>query len=321
MVEFGGLFISRYICALQCVDHHCPHEGGSPQVAQKVKESVAKLVITDEDGKKRVMNRLHLRGLVVAAFVLVPGTAAAHAYIHVPPARNIDEPNLTTRGGIKTGPCGTPRTNKPPTQYAVGAQVQVMFRETVAHTGCYQVHFSPAGDANWVKLGQMDDPGGVTGNVGGVAGMNALNVTLPAGVSAMNGTLRVTQIMSGVTCTANANQDPGANTYFSCSDIRVGDFADAGPTTMPPPAVDAGPGDPGSSSGGPNTEPTPGNGNGSSSGNGNEGTTPGSRRLGSGNSNDDGGCSSVGSTNSDIGIGAGLAALVGLLAVVRRRRK
>lgn len=265
------------------------------------------------------MNRLHLRALVVAAFVLVPGTAAAHAYIKVPPARNIDEPNLTTRGGIKTGPCGTPRTAKPPTQYTMGAQVQVMLHETVAHTGCFQVHFSPANDANWVKLGQLDDPGGLTGNVGGIQGQSVINVTLPAGVTCQACTLRVTQIMSGTLCSANGNQEPGANTYFSCADIRVGDFPDAGPTTPPPPPMDAGT-DPGSSSGDPNTDPTPGNGNGSSSSSGNEGTTPGSRRLGSNNStNDDGGCT-IGSTSRDLGVGAGLAALVGLLALVRRRR-
>lgn len=242
-----------------------------------------------------------VRAFVLAVVTLVPATAAAHAYVMQPPSRDVGEPNLDTRAH-KFGPCGgSPRTGMP-TQYAVGAEIDVRFEETIGHAGCYQIAFSPADDKDWVTLLQVDDPAGRQN-------VQTAKVKLPAGVSCKDCTLVVRQLMTG-TCGPDAapNATGPRDTYFSCADIRVGDFPDAGPTMPPPDGGDDD--DDGNSSGGVSTTPTDGGGN-TSSGNGGRRLTP----VDSG----DGGCS-VGWGGATGGVSVFAGAGLGFLAAIRRIR-
>ena len=233
---------------------------------------------------------------------LAPATALAHAYVMQPPSRDMADPNKDARAK-KSGPCGgSPRTGVP-TQYAVGEEITVMWEETIGHTGCYQIAFSPADDKDWVTLAQVTDPDNSQG-------VQSAKVKLPAGVSCKDCTLVVRQLMlentGNTTCAPDAAPPP--STYYSCADIRVGDFPDAGPTQPP---GDGGTDDEGggSSSGGVSTTPTDGGG---------KTTSSGSRRLTEVDAGD-GGCSvALGATS-----GFSLFASVGLgaLAVLRRRRR
>lgn len=235
--------------------------------------------------------------------VLVPATAAAHAYVMQPPSRDLGIANLDARAH-KTGPCGgSPRVGMP-TQYEPGATVQVKWQETIGHRGCYQIAFSPANDQNWVTLKQVDDPGNNPDDM-----IYTDTVTLPAGVTCKDCTLVVRQLMIGVACTPDA-APPAADTYFSCADIRVGDFPDAGPSVPPTPIEDAGGG---STSGGPTTTPTDGGGKTST-----PGASPGSRKLSSVDAGDDGCSIGWGATGGfSLVTSSGLA----LLALARRRRR
>ncbi|MBX3202447.1 MAG: lytic polysaccharide monooxygenase [Labilithrix sp.] len=243
-----------------------------------------------------------VRAFVLAVVTLVPATAAAHAYIMQPPSRDVGEPNLDARAK-KFGPCGgSVRTNMP-TQYEVGAEIEVRFEETIGHTGCYQIAFSPADDKDWVTLLQVNDPAGRQN-------VQSATVKLPAGVSCKDCTLVVRQLMFNRACEADAapNSISAGDTYFSCADIRVGDFPDAGPTMPPPDGGDDD--DDGNSSGGVSTTPTDGGGN-TSSGNGGRRLTP----VDSG----DGGCSVALGATSSFSLIASLG--LGALAFARRRRR
>lgn len=174
--------------------------------------------------------------LGAALILLTPGLARAHAFIEEPPSRDTAISNLDDRAH-KFGPCGgSPRTGMP-THYEVGASIPVKFTETIGHRGCFQIAFSPANDADWVILKQIDDPAGPVGP----ADMSYVEtVKLPAGVSCQACTLAVRQLMKGTACAQNAVPS-ATDTYYSCADIRVGDFPDAGPSRPP---QDAGPGTP-----------------------------------------------------------------------------
>lgn len=248
-----------------------------------------------------------LKGIGAFVFgvcVLAPSTALGHAFIDSPPSRDTGITNLDARAH-KSGPCGgSPRTNMP-TQYQPGQTIPVKFKETIGHRGCFQIRFSPANDQNWVVLKQVDDP---AGPATGEPDVDYTEMVKLPDTPCENCTLAVLQLMINRACGANETP-PDNNTYYSCADIRIGDFPDAGPT-MPPPDGGADDQDGGSSSGGVSTEPTDGGGK--------TGTSPGSRRLTPVDSND-GGCSvAFGATG-----GFSLFASVGLgaLALVRRRRR
>jgi hypothetical protein len=235
--------------------------------------------------------------------MLAPATASAHAYVMQPPARDLVSQADKDARAHKFGPCGGVGRIGTPTQYEVGAEIEVKWEETIGHIGCYQIAFSPADDKNWVTLAQIDDPGNSQG-------VQSAKVKLPAGVSCKDCTLVVRQIMLNAICPPNAvpNATSAGDTYFSCADIRVGDFPDAGPT-MPP--VDGGTDDDDdgeTSSGGVSTTPTDGGGK----------TSSGSRRLNSVDS-DEGACSvAYGATG---GFSLVATAGLGLLALARRRRR
>lgn len=176
----------------------------------------------------------------LAALVVVtaPSVASAHAYVMQPPSRDVGEPSLDARAK-KFGPCGgSPRTNNP-TQYDVGETIEVKIQETIDHRGCFQIAFSPANDTDWVTLDQFDDPAGTPKNE-----IFTRMVKLPDGVSCKDCTLVVRQLMINTDCEPDASPNatgPG-DTYFSCADIRVGDFPDVStvPTDGGGKTVDAG---------------------------------------------------------------------------------
>ncbi len=247
------------------------------------------------------MGRGSLKGIgafVVGFYMMVPATAMGHAYIKDPPSRDVGEADLNARAK-KIGPCGgSPRTGVP-TQYAVGQEITVEWEETIGHTGCYQIAFSQADDKNWVTLDQINDPANVQG-------VQSAKVKLPAGVSCKDCTLAVLQLMIDRECQPNEAPVAG-KTYYSCADIRVGDFPDAGPTKPP---ADTGDEDGGSSSGGVSTTPTDGGGK--------TGSSPGSRRL-NGVDAGDGGCNVAFGATGGFSLFASLG--LGALALVRRRRR
>lgn len=260
--------------------------------------------------------------LALLGVVSVSGLAAAHAGFIAPAPRDQGSPNFASH---KVGPCGTDakgapitRTGKMPAVYfgdqqgaPASATIEVEFEETVEHIGCYQVALSESGnDKDFKILIQTDDPNNNKGK-------HKISVPIPAGTRCENCTLQFRQVMKGSLCGNNAAPvDPvqaGISTYYSCADVRLGNF-DAGP-----PEVDSGPVDPGGEDAG--SSGTPGDGDNGATGS-TDGTT-GTRgnRTGTSDASDESGCS----VGSHAGSGAPLAALAGLglalVAVARRRRR
>jgi MYXO-CTERM domain-containing protein len=244
---------------------------------------------------------LGFRALAVALLVAAPATVYAHARLTTPPPRN-------NNSGIKVGPCGgIPRTTAFQ-QYQPGQQVTVLWDETIEHGGCYDVVFSPANDTNWVRLQRFPDPldAAPGTNYGANPRKFSGTVTMPS-TPCVACTLALRQIMNtgDLPCQPQTQDqmDGGPPTYFSCADIRIGDFQDAAPS-LP---FDGGIEDPDVDDGGPD----PGH-----------PSNPNSPRGGAGNlragAGDDG-CSISWGPASGIPavIGLGLAAL----AFVRRRRR
>lgn len=246
------------------------------------------------------------RLLVVAAVLAVPATAFAHAHLTDPPSR--PGTNDTT---IKIGPCGNLPRSGSFVQYDAGATVTVAFEETIAHQGCYQFRLSTTGDdKNFQLLKQVNDPAGL-------GGKQTTQVTLPSGVTCEKCTLQMLQLMIGTTCAAN--QDPTAamnagNVYYSCADVRIGDFPDAGTSADSGTTTGTDGGSSSSSSGGTTTVPTDGGGK---TTNADPDDSTGSRNLRAGAGDD--GC------NVGFGAGGGLSffvsAGVGAMALMRRRRR
>lgn len=249
------------------------------------------------------------RGALALAIVLgAPSAALAHTVMMTPVPRDV---GVSGNDGHKTGPCGgVARTNKC-TKYAVGATVPVKWMETVSHQGCFQWLVSKSGDTNFVTLKQIDDP------AGGMGMVYNDNIKLPDNFTCENCTLAVRQLMIG-TCgpDAAANSTSATDTYFSCADVRIGDFPDAAPCD--PPVADAGAdgSTPQSDSGGPTTVPTDGGGKTVDAGDGPGDPTGGRPNFHAG---DGGGCSvALGATS-----GISFAVTAGLfgLALARRRRR
>lgn len=254
-----------------------------------------------------------LRLLAILGIVAVPTSALAHARLVSPAPRNNSD-------GLKAGPCGGVTKTASFTQLDAGATITVEWEETIDHSGCFDFALSttaadPASGDKWVHLKRVPDPDGTV-----VPKKSTTTLELPPGVTCESCTLALRQVMQnatggkcpGGTCTCAATDpdemDGGSPTYFSCADIRIGDFPDAAPS------ADAGTEDEdgGSSSGGPTTVPTDGGGRTTED----NGTSP-SRNLRAGAGDD--GC------NVGWGApgGASLLASVGIgaLAVLRRRRR
>ena len=249
-------------------------------------------------------------GALALAFALgAPSAALAHTVMMTPPPRDVGKAGNDAH---KTGPCGNiPRTNQC-TKYAVGATIPVKWMETVSHQGCFQWLVSKQNDTNFVTLTQITDVAGGAGMV-----YNG-TVKLPDNLSCENCTLAVRQLMIG-TCgpDAGANSTGPGDTYFSCADVRIGDFPAAAPCE--PSVADAGTDGGGTTpgtDGGPTTVPTDGGGKLVDGGDDEADPTGGRPNFRAG---EGGGCSvALGATS-----GVTFAAAVGLfgLALVRRRRK
>lgn len=247
------------------------------------------------------------RAVVVALILAAPASVFAHARLMNPPPRSPADDN-------KSGPCGNvPRTTAF-TQYEAGATITVTWQETIDHNGCFDIVFSekeidPTSGGEWRHLKRIQDDAGTPNTT------FTTTVQLPAGITCEKCTLALRQIMHdgaggkcpGGTCVCNATDpdemDGGSPTYYSCADIRVGDFPDAAPSIP----VDGGTSS--SSSGG--ADPGDPNDPGSSTSSG------GARNLRAGAGDD--GCS-VG-WGGATGIPAILGLGVGALAMLRRRRR
>ncbi len=252
------------------------------------------------------MTRRHLQALSFSLITLAPAVAGAHAYVMEPVSRDavlVADLNARAYKGDQ-GPCGVirgsstplPRTNTP-TQYDVGQTITVKWQETIDHRGCFQVLFSEANDENWQILGQWDDPQGSPANE-----ITTKQVKLPDGVSCKDCTLSVRQLMTGAECPPNAESVP-ATTYYSCADIRVGDFPDAGPT-QPPGENEEEEEDSGTSSG--------------STGKSDAGSKSGTKRLA--NSPEESGCA-AGANGPTNGAGVLVAGVALALTIVQRRAR
>ncbi len=241
-----------------------------------------------------------LRLLGVVTMIAAPATAFAHAHLTDPPSR--PGTNDTT---IKIPECGGLPRSASFVQYDAGATITVKFKETIGHVGCYQVKLGDKNDSNWVTLTQINDLAGNQGD-------QQTTVTLPAGFTCESCTLQLRQLMNDGAGNPACGPDAGTATsgiYYSCADIRIGDFPDAAPS------ADSGtPGDDdgGSSSGGPTTVPTDGGGKTTSDGN-NAGS---SRNLRAGEGDD--GCNVGWGATS--GFSFFVTAGIGLMALLRRRR-
>ena len=259
----------------------------------------------------RMSLRSGLEVVAAVAALVVPGSALAHTVMMTPTPRD----NNTA---YKTAPCGTAARTPYCTSYDAGATINVKWKETVGHSGCFQWAISKAGDTNFTVLRQINDPDNGSGTV------YPDTLKLPDGYTCKDCTLVVRQLMVGRTCVGgdagngntttapfeNDQATPG-ETYYSCADIRIGD-----PTPCESPS-DAGP-DAGVEEDASVTDEDAGAGaGGSSSGD----AAPPSIYTPSGNRADDSadaGCSTTGGATS--GVALAMAVSVLGLAVMRRRR-
>src|SRR5438552_10894338 len=99
------------------------------------------------------------RLLASVALVAAPSIAFGHSLLVNPVPRD------TTDTKLKMGPCGGDAVNgpllkkQPVAQYDAAATVNIVWKETVQHGGCYQLQLSKSGDdKNFQILSQIDDP-------------------------------------------------------------------------------------------------------------------------------------------------------------------
>ena len=135
---------------------------------------------------------------MLAAAVLAPTVALAHAHLISPPPRSTV--------AQKTGPCGDDARTVTPTILAAGQMLEVDWVETVDHPGYFRILFSAANDADFTVL-KDDIP-----NPPGAAPTDfSTMVKLPA-TACQSCTLQLIQVMT---------DNPTNPRYFSCADIRL----------------------------------------------------------------------------------------------------
>lgn len=184
-----------------------------------------------------------IRGLVVGGLVVASsGVASAHTLIITPARRDADKPaDMSDNHKGTDVKCGDVAKTAIPTQYQPGQAITVQWDETIDHIGCFQWALSTDNDATFTVLptamgnassGQknIDDP-----NNAGVSRATprhlSTTLTLPMTPCA-NCTLQLRQLMLSALCTDTV-EAPAMSTYVSCADIRIGTFADAGPSQLP----------------------------------------------------------------------------------------
>ena len=149
-----------------------------------------------------------------------------HAHSRFNPAGNI--PGRDANAGHKTGPCGGIARTTMPKQLTSGAQVRVDWQETIQHPGRYEFYFSPAGDANFVKIGEViDNQDGTTDLPHNFSTM----LTVPSG-TCTDCTLQMIQVMT-------ENNPP--TLYYSCADVQVSSAPTPAPNPLPTPSPSPGP--------------------------------------------------------------------------------
>lgn len=175
-----------------------------------------------------------------AATFSAAATASAHAVWTSPTPRN-------NRSDLKDpyGPCGNVMRTTMSTTYAAGQTINVSWSETVDHPGCFLVDLSTSGDQNWMLLKNVPHT-----TVGSIPRTYSAQVTLPAGVSCTDCTLRLRQIMLGSDATpCPPNPVAMGATYYTCADVTIPappapDMAQTPTpdlsTETPPPAMDTG---------------------------------------------------------------------------------
>lgn len=265
--------------------------------------------------------RLASSALVLAALTAA-SAAAAHIQMNEPVSRELND-------SVKSKPCGPYVKGTAQVEYTAGDQIQVVFRETVDHTGCFQLSLSTDNDTTWTLLKQDVDPAGDVPDGTRVIGSptsgaaRSINARLPPGVTCQNCTLQLTQIMlegtpqNGV-CNANQQIDDLADNgdvYFACADVNI----------LPASVPDGGGGSSSSGAGGSTSSGAASTTGGTATGSGvprgaSSGASGGLQGEGSSGRNsvdnlDDGGCNvGAGGTGS-------AAALLAVAALAQRRRQ
>ncbi len=136
----------------------------------------------------------------------------------------------------KEAPCGVGIAKGPVKKvYPAGTtQIPVEFEETIGHGGWFAIDLSLGNDQNFTLIDMMKDPDNGLTSTKGAPRM----VTIPAGTTCANCTLRLRQVMctsdkipvDDAKCVATLNS--GISTYHSCADIQIGaGTADAGAPT------------------------------------------------------------------------------------------
>lgn len=259
-------------------------------------------------GRRAFTRGEFVRAAIVALAVFAPATAFAHTVLVTPPPRS-------TSDALKSGPCGGVARTASATQFAPGSTITVKWNETVPHSGCFDILFSPDKDQNWVRLARLPDDAG--------AALSGLSTTVQLPNTPCTGcTLGLRQIMLSSdgnpadatrVCTATDpdSMDGGAPTYYSCADIQLVAGGDGGMVTMPP----------GSSSGGTSTSSSGGSSTSSGGSTGTDAGAPG------GNEEDPSGPADLhAGQGGDCSVGWGAAPgasafVAGLAALILARRR
>jgi hypothetical protein len=157
---------------------------------------------------------------------LIASTAYGHARLKSPTPRDSHSDYKSPPvGNVGIGePCGVARAASQPTStLTAGAQITVTFEETVNHPGCFVVDFSPADDANFVKLAaksHMNPPAPTTPSTTNPRQWS-VSVTLPS-TPCTACTLRLRQLMLSSDLSDSACPPatiPAGETYYSCANV------------------------------------------------------------------------------------------------------
>lgn len=182
-----------------------------------------------------------IASLVCGLTATYAGRVDAHALFAEPAPRD-------GRDGYKDGSaCGVGfDIAQPVTSYTPGQTVNVKWLETVDHSGCFLVEFSPGGDQDFQILGRKShsNPPPPEGATSAEPRHWSLDVTLPA--AACSGcTLRLRQLMLDADVAADACSAEGAapgSIYTTCANITLGSGSGGGAVVTPPapPVTDSG---------------------------------------------------------------------------------
>jgi hypothetical protein len=269
--------------------------------------------------------RLIAGGLAaVAASVCAPSPASAHFILSKPAATMNQGPFGDPQ---KAAPCGDDGAGVPTgtvTAFQSGKTITITIEEKIFHPGHYRISLGVNGPMD-IPVEPVVTPGantpcgtaaveatptfpvladGVFDHKAAFNGPQSITVTLPENVTCDHCTLQVLEFMSN-----HPLNDPGGCYYHHCANISISGGVD--PTTTTGGATSAAESSATSST---STSATGGAGGASATGAGAGGTDGGS------SNNQSSGCAFNGVTSSSAGI-TGLASLLALTALARRRRR